>query len=176
VGLENRFVERLPLSLHILALAQALLLIAVANGVPVLAKWFLGDRWSWPLDGGLVLRDGQRLFGKSKTIRGIALAVLCSTLAAQSLGIGAWSGLVSGLGAMAGDLVSSFTKRRMGLEASSMAPGIDQVPESALPLLLMMDPLGLSAVDVALGVAVFWLGELALSRLLFRIGMRDRPY
>ena len=77
---------------------------------------------------------------------------------------------------MAGDLVSSFTKRRMGLEASSMAPGIDQVPELALPLLLMMDPLGLSAVDVALGVAVFWLGELALSRLLFRIGMRDRPY
>ncbi len=77
---------------------------------------------------------------------------------------------------MTGDLVSSFTKRRMGLAPSSMAPGIDQVPESALPLLLLMDPLGLSALDLVLGVAVFWIGELVLSRLLFQIGMRDRPY
>lgn len=164
------------MSVHVLELAQALLLITVANGVPVLARRLLGDRWSWPLDCGLVLRDGQRVFGRSKTIRGIVLAVLSSTLTAHALGVGAGVGIIAGLGAMTGDLVSSFTKRRMGLAPSSMAPGIDQVPESALPLLLLMDPLGLSALDLVLGVAVFWIGELVLSRLLFQIGMRDRPY
>ena len=49
---------------------------------------------------------------------------------------------------MAGDLLSSFTKRRMRLASSSMAPGIDQVPESVLPLTCRFRALQLTLLDV----------------------------
>jgi hypothetical protein len=34
----------------------------------------------------------------------------------------------------------------------------------------------LTAADVALGVAIFFGGELVLSRLLYRVHLRDVPY
>ena len=77
---------------------------------------------------------------------------------------------------MAGDLFSSFLKRRLIQPPSSQAPGIDQIPESLLPMLVCRDALQLSAGDILLGVAIFFAAEIALSRLLFRIHLRDEPY
>jgi hypothetical protein len=34
----------------------------------------------------------------------------------------------------------------------------------------------LTAADIVTGVAIFFAGELALSRVLFRLRFRDRPY
>jgi len=34
----------------------------------------------------------------------------------------------------------------------------------------------LTAADIALGVGIFFVGELIVSRLLYRIHLRDRPY
>ena len=64
------------MSIQFVGILQVLILIALANGAPVFAKKVLGPLWAWPVDGGRVLRDGQPLFGHSKTIRGIVLAVL----------------------------------------------------------------------------------------------------
>ena len=77
---------------------------------------------------------------------------------------------------MLGDLFSSFCKRRLGLPASSQALGLDQVPESLLPLIGYAGPLGIGAADIVVGVAAFFIGALALSRLLYRLRIRDRPY
>ena len=77
---------------------------------------------------------------------------------------------------MAGDLLSSFAKRRLGRPSSSQALGLDQVPESLLPLLACRVPLGLGWLDVAVLVGVFLVGELLVSRLLYRLHIRDRPY
>ncbi len=77
---------------------------------------------------------------------------------------------------MAGDLLSSFTKRRLRLKPSSMAPGLDQVPEIILPLFVLAGTLGLGALDIIAGVATFWIGEVLISRLLFALRIRDRPY
>ncbi len=77
---------------------------------------------------------------------------------------------------MAGDLFSSFVKRRLNFPPSSQAIGIDQVPESLLPMLACRDALALTAADIALGVGIFFVGELIVSRLLYRIHLRDRPY
>ena len=41
-----------------------LIVLVLANGVPILGKRLLGNRGAWPVDGGLSLRDGRRLFGK----------------------------------------------------------------------------------------------------------------
>ena len=77
---------------------------------------------------------------------------------------------------MAGDCLSSFTKRRIGLEPSSMSVGLDQIPEALLPAIACRIYMPLSLFDIVAIVAVFFAGQLALSRLSFAIGLRDRPY
>jgi hypothetical protein len=81
-----------------------------------------------------------------------------------------------GAAAMAGDCLSSFAKRRLGLKPSSMAMGLDQGPESLLPAVACYAYLPLSFLDVALIVLAFFFGALALSRVFFAVGLRDQPY
>lgn len=159
--------------LHLLAI---LLLLGIANGTPILATKLAGRRFAAPLDGGLRLPDGRRLFGDSKTVRGLVLAILATALAAPLVGIEAMLGAGLAAGAMAGDLASSFTKRRLGLRLHARAPGLDQVPESLLPLLVLHRRLDLGGFDIALIVVLFVVLDLALSKLLYRLGIRDRPY
>lgn len=153
-----------------------LVLLTMANGTPVIAKKLLGGFLSSPVDGGMTLSDGRPLFGPSKTLRGVAVAILATTLSAPALGLAWTTGLLAGLAAMAGDLASSFAKRRMGLPPSSRALGLDQIPEALLPALVCKVLLALTIVDIALIVALFTIGEILLSRLLFNMHVRDQPY
>jgi CDP-diglyceride synthetase len=155
---------------------QLTLLLAVANGAPVIATKLFGQHFSYPLDGGVELVDGKPLFGKSKTIRGIAVAILLTALSAPLVGLGWIIGVAVGSLAMAGDLFSSFVKRRMNLTPSSRATGLDQIPESMFPLLACRGTLSLSNLDIAICVAIFFAGEIVLSLLLYRMHVRDRPY
>src|SRR6478736_778738 len=54
--------------------------------------------------------------------------------------------------AMAGDLFSSFVKRRLHLASSSMAIGLDHIPESLFPLLASRWLLPLNILDIVAGV------------------------
>jgi CDP-diglyceride synthetase len=155
---------------------QLLVLLTLANGTPVIAKKVFGDRLAWPLDGGLGFIDGRPLLGGSKTLRGLVLSVLAAGLGGALIGPGWRIGLVVGATAMAGDLLSSFIKRRLGSRPSSQAIGIDQIPEALLPLLACRAALGLGPLDIVAVVAVFFAGELIVSRLLFRLHIRDEPY
>jgi CDP-diglyceride synthetase len=83
--------------------------------------------------------------------------------------------LVGGL-AMAGDLFSSFCKRRLGVPPSSPALGLDQIPEALFPLLACRALLSLTPAGIGLVVATFFAGEVLLSRLLYAWRLRDRPY
>jgi CDP-diglyceride synthetase len=152
------------------------LLLAIGNGTPILAERLLGRSLAYPLDGGMNFIDGRALLGPSKTIRGVLAAVLATSACAPLFGI-AWTiGFLVGLTAMAGDLASSFVKRRMGQPPSSRALGLDQIPESLFPALACKGLLALTATDVILVVALFSVGELILSRLLFKLHLRSRPY
>jgi CDP-2,3-bis-(O-geranylgeranyl)-sn-glycerol synthase len=92
------------------------------------------------------------------------------------VGLGWGIGFGLGSTAMAGDLCSSFLKRRLGLPPHARASGLDQLPESLLPLLVFRDPLALTLADIAVIAGLFLVGEMFLSRLLFKIHLRDRPY
>lgn len=162
--------------MHPLAIGQLLLLLMLANGTPVIAKKVLGSRCSYPLDCGLTFADRRPLLGRSKTIRGVALALIVTAAAAPVVGL-AWTvGLLVGGFAMAGDLLSSFCKRRLNLPSSSRASGLDQIPESLFPTLACRDLLALSPADIVVCIAVFFIGEVVLSRLLYAFRLRDRPY
>jgi len=162
--------------MHPVIILQLLTLLMLANGTPLIVKKLLGSRYSYPLDGNVTFADGRPVFGRSKTIRGIVPAVLVTTAAAPLIGL-SWSiGFLVGSFAMAGDLFSSFCKRRLGLPTSSRASDLDQVPESLLPLLACRDVLALTAADIAVCVVIFVVGEVVLSRLLYAFRLRDRPY
>ncbi|HEU4636274.1 MAG TPA: CDP-archaeol synthase [Edaphobacter sp.] len=162
--------------LHVRMVLHLLVLVALANGTPVAVNRLLGSRWNWPLDGGLKLPDGQPLFGVSKTLRGIVTAVVVTLIGASALNLGWQIGAAVGATAMAGDLLSSFCKRRMRLTPGSRATGLDQIPESLLPALVARQTLSLSVMDVVATTLIFMIAEMALSVLFFRWHLRERPY
>lgn len=159
-----------------LVVFQLVFLLLVANGTPVLVKRVLGQRFSFPLDGGVKIYDGQRLFGPSKTVRGVLLSILVTSASAPIIGLDSEIGAIVGTASMAGDVFSSFLKRRLRLPPSSKVTGLDQIPESLFPLLSCRWMLTLTITDVVAGVAIFFLGEIILSKLLYRVGIRRHPY
>ena len=161
---------------HPWPILQLLVLLMLANGTPVVAKKILGERFAYPLDCGVVFIDGRPLFGHSKTIRGIVLAVLVTTAGAPLIGLDWTIGFVVGGLAMVGDLASSFLKRRIALPPSSRASGLDQVPEALLPLLACRDLLSLTMADIGVTAALFFIGEVLLSRVFYAFRLRDQPY
>lgn len=161
----------------LLLTGKLMILLMVANGLPILLRRTLGQQGSSPVDGGRIFRlDGQRWLGPAKTWQGLAAAIL-GTGAAATLMAWPWTmGVLVGAGAMAGDLLSSFIKRRLGLQPSSMAGGLDQIPESLLPLLLVADVLHLEAALIGRLVLGFVVLELLLSRFLYLAHIREQPY
>src|SRR2546430_12964778 len=65
--------------MHPIIILQCLTLLTFANGMPVIAKRVFGDFMAWPCDGGIRFFDGQPLFGPSKTIRGLVLAIVITS-------------------------------------------------------------------------------------------------
>jgi CDP-archaeol synthase len=157
-------------------LLQLLMLLVVANGAAVVAKKLLGDAYGRPIDGGALFLDRQPLFGPSKTIRGIVASLLATSTCAALMGLGWGLGALVATFTMAGDLFSSFIKRRLRLASSSMAIGLDHIPESLFPLLASRLLLPLSILDIVVGVIIFVIGAVLLSPILFKLRIRDQPH
>jgi CDP-2,3-bis-(O-geranylgeranyl)-sn-glycerol synthase len=77
---------------------------------------------------------------------------------------------------MLGDVLSSFVKRRLGVPPGEMAFGLDQIPESLLPLLAVAGEYRLGWDDILILVVAFTLFDLIVSRLLYRLHLRKRPF
>ncbi|MDH5518752.1 MAG: CDP-archaeol synthase [Gammaproteobacteria bacterium] len=155
---------------------HSLILILVANAAPVFISFLVSHRASFPVDFCYRLPDQQRLFGSSKTWRGLFSACLITPLVSLLLGYSAVSGLLIALLAMSGDLFSSFIKRRLKKPSSSQFLLLDQIPESLLPALMCVFLYQFGLMQVILIVVIFIIMELALSFVLFRFGIRKRPY
>jgi hypothetical protein len=149
-----------------------LLLLLVANGSPILARRLLGDRFNRPLDGDAAFSDGRAVFGRSKTLRGFAVAVLATAAIAPLLSVTVPAGAIIGAFAMIGDLTSSFIKRRLGLAPGTRVMGLDQIPESLLPALVMMEFFDFDWGSLVLIVVVFLIIDVLISPLLYRLQLR----
>ena len=82
----------------------------------------LGQLFLRPLDANTMFVDGRPLFGASKTVRGILISVVTTSACAPLLGLKLEIGLVVATTAMAGDLLSSFMKRRLTVEQQGCGP------------------------------------------------------
>ena len=155
---------------------KLLVLLVLANATPVIARKALGERFAWPLDGGVRYVDGQPLFGASKTVRGVVLSILVTAAGGAVTGLGWNVGVLIGTLSMAGDLFSSFIKRRMKMPPSSRALGLDQIPESLFPLLACQGLLELTITEVVSVVTIFFIGDVVFSPLFYKLKIRKRPY
>ena len=109
-------------------IATALLFIGpsyVANAAPLV---FGGGR---PLDGGRNFIDGRPIFGAHKTVRGLVAGILAGSL----VGLGeslvdprlAIAGFAISFGAVLGDLLGAFFKRRLKMTPGRLFPVVDQL-------------------------------------------------
>jgi CDP-diglyceride synthetase len=144
---------------------DALLLVIVANLAPWAAGRLLPRRWRAPLDGGAALADGNRLLGDHKTWRGLAAGILACALVARLLRQPLLLGAAFGALALAADAASSFLKRRLRLRPGTEIPGLDQLPEALIPLLVLARPLGLHFIDAIAVAVIFTFLDLAALRL-----------
>ncbi len=125
-----------------------LLPVYCTNGAPVI---FGGGR---PIDSGRSLPDGQRILGDHKTIRGFVsglivgavVGVFESFFLAQNLLPVA---ILASLGALLGDMVGAFVKRRFMIKPGGPFPVLDQL-DFVIGAVLLVSIVS----EVSLGTAV----------------------
>ncbi len=113
-----------------------LCLVLIANGAPIFSRILFAKRFGMPVDLHYHCRDGHPLFGPSKTFRGLISSIILTSLAAIALKTPLTMGLIIAIGAMSGDLITSYFKRRHGLASKSDWNIVDQLLEAAFPLCL----------------------------------------
>ena len=155
---------------------KILILLLIANGAPIVAKKIFAEKWQLPVDLGVNFIDSKPLLGKSKTYRGLILSLLITSALAPILGLSILLGFFIALLSMFGDILSSFIKRRLNFPSSSMALGLDQIPEVLLPVLALQQVLGLDVDSILRIVIVFCILNLLFSRVLYHLNIRSTPY
>lgn len=156
-------------------LPKMLTLVWSINLTPLLLAFFFHRKWDGPLDRGRKFSDGEALFGSHKTLRGVVGGVLAGLILGPFLGFPWHVGLGCGVLSMLGDLLSSFVKRRIGLEAGKVVPGLDQVFEGGLPLLVLAPHYSLNMLQMLTYLGIFGLGAYGGSSLLHKTLM-TRPF
>lgn len=164
--------------LNLIALALWFILPAyVANAAPVV----LGR--GRQIDGGKKFIDGRPIFGAGKTWRGFVAGI------ATGIMVGLVQGLIAGglshylllgfllaLGALFGDLLGSFIKRRLGIRRGSAAPGLDQLDFVVIALLLA-SLVNLPRWEVILTILIITPPiHLATNLAGYKLGFKSRPY
>lgn len=146
---------------------QLLILIIIANGAPILVRMLLNQKLNTTVDFGFKMADGNPVFGASKTWRGILATLLITPVVALIFNYPVEIGILIALGTISGDLFSSFVKRRLGMAPSSKALLLDQIPESLIPVLMMIQIFNLSLLGVLLIVFVFVVIDVIITYFLY---------
>ncbi len=154
----------------------------IANKIPIL------NRWTTPIDLKKTI-GGKRILGDHKTWRGLvfgvgAAALTCflevaylsgRTFTTHGILISFLAGGLIGFGALLGDAVESFFKRRIGITSGNSWFPFDQIDYiiGGLAFLLILIHLRLQTI---LMIFVIYFGlHLLLSYVGFLIGFKDKP-
>lgn len=150
----------------------------LANMAPPFVKFWPG--WNRPIS--------RRWLGDHKTVMGFAAGVALGVLTAfvqsridwlESL----WAphdwfavGLAMGFGALAGDAVKSFFKRRLGIAPGSRWIPADQLDFALGALLCVLPWVRLGWVDAAVLLGLTFVCDIAVNQISCRLRIRDSPW
>ncbi len=182
--------------LHAALLALWFLLpAAIANVAPIVAaKLPLMRRWETPIDGGKTWR-GLPFLGAHKTWRGllsgIVMGGLTFWLQQTAYRHGGWThtiaysvnyahiswllGPLMGLGALGGDAIESFFKRRHHVASGKPWIPFDQL-DYIIGAVLVSLPFVVLPAAVYVWIFIIWFGmHILFSYLGWRVGLKDAP-
>jgi len=103
----------------------------IANSTPVILTG-----WG-SLDGDTKFIDGEPILGNHKTVRGTLSGIIAGTLTGILQGQ-PYRGALMAIGAILGDLIVSFIKRRLKLPPGAMFPIADQMSFIVLAVIFDM--------------------------------------
>jgi uncharacterized protein len=126
-----------------------------SNFLPPLAKVLFELKFPQPLDFGRTWIDGRPLFGPHKTVRGFLAIMIGGTAVFPLLGIDWYQAAIAAALTTAGDLLSSFIKRRFDYASGNIVPGLDQLFEGLLPALYLHQILELSWWETVSALVLF---------------------
>jgi len=155
---------------------KLLLTLIAVNGIPVVLHLCLGDRFSRPIDGGVLLTDGYPLFGSSKTWRGLLFGSIGAAIIAILFGFSLGFAIAFAVLSLLGDLLSSFIKRRMKLVPGSRSIGLDQIPEALLPLIAGVYWLDYGLTTIVIVTLSFCILNILSSPVLALFAIRKHPH
>ncbi len=160
----------------------------IANMVPVFAnKIPLLNKWNTPIDFGYSYKN-VRLLGDNKRWRGLVWGALIASATAVLLELAlpnllpftsllhAWSGgLLLGTGALVGDAVESFFKRRRGVAPGKSWFPFDQI-DFIIGGLLFVSPLLRPTLEIMVTILVIYFAlHLASSYLGYIFKLKELP-
>lgn len=154
-----------------------------ANGAPV----FIAR--GTPMDLGRKLFDGRRILGDGKTFEGFFIGVLFGTSVGAIYAVhtdNPWFmpyALILSIGALLGDVMSAFIKRRIGLQRGEPAPVLDQTSFLVIATIAVK----FSGIEYLVGVeitVIHYITGVALSIILhiatnygaYRLGLKSVPW
>lgn len=166
-----------------------------ANAAPILAAHILGaSKLDTPMDFGTHFR-GERLLGSNKTWRGIAAGIVLATGALWlqqlftmhilhtdtifGLHYGKLPtiplGILFAIGALGGDALKSFFKRRLGTKPGRSWFPFDQLDYIIGAALLTAFIVRLPTITYAWAIIAWVLIHLAATFTGYRLGLKERP-
>lgn len=158
---------------RIFQLLYFLLPAIVANMLPPFTRFV---RWNIPIS--------PRLLGKNKTMLGFVVGVAGAVITAFVLSRVQWQGsiadfgdwfvlgLLFGFGAMLGDCVKSFFKRKKGILPGKPWMVFDQLDFVIGALVLVWHRVVLSLTDVLIIFLITFLGSILINHLAFWLGIK----
>ncbi len=154
----------------------------VANAAPVV----LGG--GAPIDLGRRTWDGRRILGDGKTIRGLVAGLVAGFTAgfveAYAVGEGTLLtiAILSSCGAMAGDIIGSFVKRRLNVERGRPSLVMDQLLFIVLAIACAYPVLSVQTPDILLPESVLFIllftyvMHRAMNIVANRMGLKKVPW
>ncbi len=161
----------------------------IANIAPPIATR-LFPRLSYPADLYKTFR-GKRVFGESKTIRGLIAGIIAGELifllqqmlSTHTVGLNLvpyaqlpwYFGFLFGMGALGGDLIKSFFKRQVGIAPSKTWIPFDQVDWIVGTLVLLLLFVHIPLEVIILGIVVGILLHILVKFAGFLLGIDKKP-
>jgi CDP-2,3-bis-(O-geranylgeranyl)-sn-glycerol synthase len=168
----NELLDRLLQLLYLMLPAYA------ANMAPPFVKYWRG--WNAPI--------AARQLGEHKTVVGFAFGVCAAVVVTFVQSRIGWTGALIdyhgwpslgvrlGIGAMAGDSVKSFAKRRLGIRPGESWMPFDQLDFVVGALILLGNQARLSVLDYGLILGLTAGGHIVVNHVAYRLGVRDTPW